>query len=266
MRASRPRMERFAPISSAVGNTPATTRRRSAFPAPQSRRQAVRPRPGRRRMAPITSTLPAPSSSSPASPLARQSLFSIFSTPRAIACRPISPIRTSAASASTHSTTPPSLGTAGARVLDRGRNVLRPADQRSQCGAARWRDRRFRQVCSRARAHEDFIDIVGQAQRFYAWPTQQISIAAPPRREISGPIFPILAAGGPTNSPWNNAGLLVPDIAGNVRVDQPWGAAQVMGALHDDRARYYNATANGVISGVAHPADAGRWPPALACA
>jgi hypothetical protein len=95
---------------------------------------------------------------------------------------------------------------------------------------------------------------------FYARPIKDLN-AAPPAGVIAGfgTIFPILAAGGPTNSPWNNAGLLVPDIAGNVRVDQPWGAAQIMGALHDDRARYYNATANGVISGVAHPADAWGW-------
>jgi Porin subfamily len=74
-----------------------------------------------------------------------------------------------------------------------------------------------------------------------------------------GTVFPILAAGGPTNSPWNNAGLLVPDIAANIRIDQVWGAAQIMGALHDDRARSYNATANGVISGVAHPSDVWGW-------
>jgi|SRR5690349_637197 Porin subfamily len=95
---------------------------------------------------------------------------------------------------------------------------------------------------------------------FYARPIKDLN-AAPPAGVIAGfgTIFPILAAGGPTNSPWNNAGLLVPDIAGNVRVDQPWGAAQIMGALHDDRARYYSATANGVISGVAHPADVWGW-------
>jgi hypothetical protein len=70
-----------------------------------------------------------------------------------------------------------------------------------------------------------------------------------------GTFFPILASGGPTNSPWNNAGLVVPDIASNIRVDQPWGAAQVMGALHDDRARYYNTTANGVICQAAQSAQ-----------
>jgi hypothetical protein len=67
MRASRPRTERFAPISSAVGNTPATTTRRSAFLAPQSRRPEGRPFPVRRRTATITSTLPALSSSTRAS-------------------------------------------------------------------------------------------------------------------------------------------------------------------------------------------------------
>jgi len=35
-----------------------------------------------------------------------------------------------------------------------------------------------------------------------------------------GTFFPILASGGPTNIPWNNAGLVVPDIASNIRVDR----------------------------------------------
>ena len=92
---------------------------------------------------------------------------------------------------------------------------------------------------------------------FYARPIKDLN-AAPPAGVIAGfgTFFPILASGGPTNSPWNNAGFVVPDIASNIRVDQSWGAAQVMGALHDDRARYYNATANGLLAGVAHPADA----------
>src|SRR6516164_5448411 len=95
---------------------------------------------------------------------------------------------------------------------------------------------------------------------FYARPIKDLN-AAPPAGVIAGfgTFFPILASGGPTNSPWNNAGFVVPDIASNIRVDQSWGAAQVMGALHDDRARYYNATANGLLAGVAHPADAWGW-------
>jgi hypothetical protein len=33
-----------------------------------------------------------------------------------------------------------------------------------------------------------------------------------------------------------------PDIVGNVRVDQAWGAAQIMGAIHDATGQYYGAT------------------------
>jgi hypothetical protein len=42
-----------------------------------------------------------------------------------------------------------------------------------------------------------------------------------------------------SNSPSNG----IPDIVGNLRVDQAWGSAQVMGALHDDRAAYYSTGA-----------------------
>ena len=116
MRASRPSTGRSAPISSAVGNTPATTPRRSASLAPQCRRPVARPQPERRRTATIISILRAPSSSSPASLSASQPPLSISSTPPATACRPILPIKTSAASASMHSPTPPRSVAAGRRV------------------------------------------------------------------------------------------------------------------------------------------------------
>jgi len=41
------------------------------------------------------------------------------------------------------------------------------------------------------------------------------------------------------------AGQKVPDIVGNIRVDQAWGSAQIMGALHQVAARYYNAPTPG---------------------
>jgi hypothetical protein len=41
-----------------------------------------------------------------------------------------------------------------------------------------------------------------------------------------------------------------PDIVANLRVDQAWGSAQVMGALHDNNAGYYGATP---VTG--HPGD-----------
>jgi len=47
-------------------------------------------------------------------------------------------------------------------------------------------------------------------------------------------------------------GQQVGDIVGNLRLDQAWGGAQVMGALHQVNANYYSATAP--ASG--HPSDA----------
>ncbi len=48
----------------------------------------------------------------------------------------------------------------------------------------------------------------------------------------------------------NEKGNDYPDVVANLRVDQPWGAAQVMGALHESSGGYY---AGGVNSG--HPSD-----------
>jgi hypothetical protein len=69
--------------------------------------------------------------------------------------------------------------------------------------------------------------------------------------------FPILAAGGPTNGTFNNAGFLVPDIVGSIRLDQAWGGAQIAGVLHDNRVRYYQASTLGVTAGAAYPKD--KW-------
>jgi Porin subfamily len=76
---------------------------------------------------------------------------------------------------------------------------------------------------------------------------------------FGGTFFPIQVAGGPTNGTFNNAGFQVPDIVGSLRVDQAWGGAQVALALHDNRTRYYQNTANGLTAGVAHPGDKWGW-------
>jgi hypothetical protein len=47
-------------------------------------------------------------------------------------------------------------------------------------------------------------------------------------------------------------GWQVPDIVGNLRVDQAWGSAQIMGALHQVNATYYT----GGLENSGHPADA----------
>src|SRR5262249_35415911 len=60
--------------------------------------------------------------------------------------------------------------------------------------------------------------------------------------------------------------LMQPDLAGNLRVDQAWGSAQIMAALHNASAGYYtnfpgltSATVGAVPGGVqvfGHPAEA----------
>lgn len=72
----------------------------------------------------------------------------------------------------------------------------------------------------------------------------------------------------------DNAGQKVPDIVANLRVDQAWGSAQIMGGLHQVSAKYYHAAtaanpqcglggavANNNLSTTAcfHPSDEWGW-------
>ena len=45
---------------------------------------------------------------------------------------------------------------------------------------------------------------------------------------------------GGTNTAGCYGGLQAPDVVGNLRIDQAWGSAQVMGAWHQVNASYYN--------------------------
>ncbi len=45
-----------------------------------------------------------------------------------------------------------------------------------------------------------------------------------------------------------------PDIVANLRVDQAWGSAQIMGSLHEDNAGYY-----GLTPATGHPGDSWGW-------
>jgi hypothetical protein len=49
--------------------------------------------------------------------------------------------------------------------------------------------------------------------------------------------------------PSRNIGTRVPDLVANLRIDQAWGGAQIMGALHDTAASYYTAASSN------HPSD-----------
>jgi len=61
------------------------------------------------------------------------------------------------------------------------------------------------------------------------------------------------AAGGGTAANNNYAGFGWPDIVGNLHVDQSWGSAQIMGAIHEVNPGYY--TAAGAAGGLGGPGD-----------
>jgi hypothetical protein len=53
-------------------------------------------------------------------------------------------------------------------------------------------------------------------------------------------------------------GIQVPDIVGNLRLDQTWGSAQIMAAAHEVNPLYYGIASNG-ISETGHPDDKWGW-------
>ena len=62
------------------------------------------------------------------------------------------------------------------------------------------------------------------------------------------------AFGGPGAGAYG--GFQAPDIVGNLRVDQAWGSAQIMGALHQVNGTYYSGTGTTPASqGSGHPDD-----------
>jgi hypothetical protein len=54
-------------------------------------------------------------------------------------------------------------------------------------------------------------------------------------------------------------GFLFPDIIGALRVDQVWGSAQVMAAMHDASGSYYASQATPGYVGFGHPDNAFGW-------
>jgi len=59
--------------------------------------------------------------------------------------------------------------------------------------------------------------------------------------------LPIGGFGGPAYGDY--AGVQWPDIVGNIRVDQPWGSAQIAGAVHQVRSLYRGANVNTNLPG-----------------
>ena len=55
-------------------------------------------------------------------------------------------------------------------------------------------------------------------------------------------------------------GFQAPDLVANLRIDQAWGSAQIMGALHEVNATYYTAAAAPFVGNAAgHPDDKLGW-------
>jgi porin-like protein len=67
---------------------------------------------------------------------------------------------------------------------------------------------------------------------------------------ISGAPGTVPGTGG---FPGQYGGFQAPDVVANLRIDQAWGSAQIMGALHQVNATYYG----GGAPGLGHPAD--QW-------
>ena len=74
------------------------------------------------------------------------------------------------------------------------------------------------------------------------------------RRTIVWNTNTAVAAFGTTAIGNSYQGTQWPDVVANFRVDQTWGSAQIMGAIHDVAATYYGATA-----ATGHPNDAVGW-------
>jgi len=74
---------------------------------------------------------------------------------------------------------------------------------------------------------------------------------------VNGGLLTGLAVGGGSGY----GGLQMLDWVANLRVDQAWGSAQVMGALHEDNGLYYGPLTEGTFGAVSdgHPSDAWGW-------
>jgi hypothetical protein len=66
-----------------------------------------------------------------------------------------------------------------------------------------------------------------------------------PRNGVLGVPSSTTAIGAGSATSTGGNGNKMPDVAANLRIDQAWGSAQVMGAIHDASALYYTGTMAG---------------------
>lgn len=83
--------------------------------------------------------------------------------------------------------------------------------------------------------------------------TQNLAFGGP-GGTLGGPITNGALPGGTFVTGGGYGGWQSPDVVANLRVDETWGSAQIMGALHEVNAGYYSA-----IPAWGHPDDAWGW-------
>jgi Porin subfamily len=106
--------------------------------------------------------------------------------------------------------------------------------------------------------------VMGYTAQFGNGLSGSIAVEAPRKTGIAdglanivGGAFVPLATGIPGN---NYGGFQAPDVVANLRLDQAWGSAQIMGALHDVNATYYSGLgANAASLASGHPDDKVGW-------
>jgi hypothetical protein len=91
-------------------------------------------------------------------------------------------------------------------------------------------------------------DVIGYTAQFGNGLSGTLSAEIPRRFGLRrGDNFQFGAVGAVST---NYEALNVPDVVANLRIDQAWGSAQIMGALHEVQASYY-----GGVEGTGHPGD-----------
>ncbi|HEY6024903.1 MAG TPA: porin [Pseudolabrys sp.] len=106
--------------------------------------------------------------------------------------------------------------------------------------------------------------VMGYTAQFGNGLSATIAAEAPRRTQIVrengslGSITP--GAYGGNNGAGGYGGFQAPDVVANLRVDQAWGSAQIMGAVHEVNAQYYTGAGNTFASlGSGHPDDKIGW-------
>jgi hypothetical protein len=106
--------------------------------------------------------------------------------------------------------------------------------------------------------------VMGYTAQFGNGLSGSIAVEAPRKTGIADGLGAIVGGAfvpAVTGIPGNNyGGFQAPDVVANLRLDQAWGSAQIMGALHDVNATYYSgvgASAASLASG--HPDDEVGW-------